>query len=307
MCNIRLRAKHTDANEISAIVEIIEKDNNEIHVIANGVFYGAGIGGGKLGDSHAVTINGGKVYAEGGECGAGIGGGDCGDQIGAVIITGGTVSAYGFDGGAGIGGGDEDLLGNGGAGGKVIVGEDATVVAGTDKSEAMPIGNGEDDTNTLYGLTISNTARVRAGTSEKSAALQTKGNRISACHNRDNNWVKIEKCGHEGAEYTAIDTREHRVTCKHCYLDDTENHTIEGHICTKCGYGAYQATYDPANGTKPWVEYKEPETDEQGNLLPWVITLPEEPQAPEGKVFGGWFIDNNAEPEQYYAAGSDTV
>ncbi|MCL1794732.1 MAG: hypothetical protein FWG34_12795, partial [Oscillospiraceae bacterium] len=71
---------------------------------AKGGDFGAGIGGGYLGDGGEITISGGIVYAEGGDYGAGIGGGYLGDG-GEITISGGIVYAEGGDyGGAGIGG-----------------------------------------------------------------------------------------------------------------------------------------------------------------------------------------------------------
>ena len=65
---------------------------------------GAGIGGGRWGDGHDITITGGTVTANGSSIGAGIGGGMCGDGSN-ITITGGTVTATGGDWAAGIDGG----------------------------------------------------------------------------------------------------------------------------------------------------------------------------------------------------------
>ncbi len=74
----------------------------------------AGIGGGDYAAGGEVTVNGGTVYATGGNGGAGIGGGYYGAG-GKVTINGGTVNATGGNFGAGIGGS------MGGAGGEVTV------------------------------------------------------------------------------------------------------------------------------------------------------------------------------------------
>ncbi len=77
---------------------------------ATGGDYGAGIGGGNLGNGSNITISGGTVSATGGTCAAGIGGG-AGAGNGTtgngsnIKIEGGNVTAKGGDYGAGIGGG----------------------------------------------------------------------------------------------------------------------------------------------------------------------------------------------------------
>ena len=71
----------------------------------------AGIGGNKYEAGGVLTVNGGELFARGGQFGAGVGGGDEGDG-GAVTVNGGHLSARGNDGSAGVGGGD---YGNGGA------------------------------------------------------------------------------------------------------------------------------------------------------------------------------------------------
>ncbi len=99
-------------------------------VFAFGGDYGAGIGGGGTeydGYYHGgtVSINGGIVKAVGGYYGAGIGGGAFGTG-GVIGITGGTVTATGGYGAAGIGGGSE-----GGAGEIVISGGNVTALGGS--------------------------------------------------------------------------------------------------------------------------------------------------------------------------------
>ena len=95
---------------------------------------GAGIGGGYDGDGGEITINDGTIYATGGTTGgAGIGGGELGDS-GSITINGGTVIATGGGYGAGIGGG---LKGNGGE----ITINDGTVTATGDGAGAG-IGGG---------------------------------------------------------------------------------------------------------------------------------------------------------------------
>jgi uncharacterized repeat protein (TIGR02543 family) len=97
----------------------------------------AGIGGGLLKGSGAITISGGIVNATGGLNGAGIGGGNIGDcEI--INISGGTVTATGGERSPGIGGG-AGCNGCGGSGGGIIAISGGTVIAtGGDKG----IGNG---------------------------------------------------------------------------------------------------------------------------------------------------------------------
>ena len=110
--------------------------------------YGAGIGGGDLGNSGKITISGGKVTAKGGYLGAGIGGGgsgtiatgDSGGGSGSdITISGGIVIAEGGYRAAGIGGGG--CAGNAGGSGSNITISDACVSA-TGGSNAGGIGGG---------------------------------------------------------------------------------------------------------------------------------------------------------------------
>ena len=118
-----------------------------------GVDGGAAI---SIGDGGTLTINGGKVYAvggngnigtegygggEGGTGGAGIGG-----TNGAVIINGGTVIANGGNGGKGGNGSWADNGGRGGAAGEGIVAESITINNGT--VEATGGNGGEGSVNT---------------------------------------------------------------------------------------------------------------------------------------------------------------
>jgi hypothetical protein len=81
-------------------------------VYANGGDDGAGIGGGKDANGSDVTVNGGYVYAKGNGNGAGIGSGcesiwEGGVRGGSLTVTGGRVEAYGGEDAAGIGGGED--------------------------------------------------------------------------------------------------------------------------------------------------------------------------------------------------------
>ena len=99
----------------------------------------AGIGGGQSQSGGAITINGGKVDAEGGQYGAGIGGGR-GGAGGTIIINSGRVKATGGKNAAGIGGG------NGGAGGDItitdgIVNAESYIGAGIGSGDSGKGGN----------------------------------------------------------------------------------------------------------------------------------------------------------------------
>ena len=98
-----------DANGTYRFVSTVDQDGscgtitiNGGRVTAQGGSCGAGIGGGRGGDGGDVTIYGGTVKATSGKYGAGIGGGDYGDG-GDVTIWGGTVAAKGSDNGEDIG------------------------------------------------------------------------------------------------------------------------------------------------------------------------------------------------------------
>ena len=102
-------------------------------LIANGGYYGAGIGGGKEQSGSNITINGGTVTATGGDSGAGIGGGWHGSGSN-IIINGGNVIANGGDasgyGGAGIGGGNKGSGSNITINGGTVTTNGGTLAAG---------------------------------------------------------------------------------------------------------------------------------------------------------------------------------
>ena len=140
---------------------------------------GAGIGSGRgVNDGGVrcgtVTINGGRVMAQGGAAGAGIGGGIMGAG-GTVTINGGRVTARGRDGGKGIGGGFT------GAGGTVTInggtveadgwngqglGGAVTIDGGSVKTKVIPKqpknGVGKD----VYCVTVELSEELRARSEE---------------------------------------------------------------------------------------------------------------------------------------------
>jgi hypothetical protein len=74
-------------------------------LIAEGGYYGAGIGGLHQKPSGTIVITGGTIMATGGTYGSGIGGAGLYGSNGKITISGGEVYATGKGGGAGIGGG----------------------------------------------------------------------------------------------------------------------------------------------------------------------------------------------------------
>lgn len=145
----------TTANDRNAGALIIHGGK----IVASGGQYGAGIGGGYMGNGGIVTIYGGAITAAGGRRAAGIGGGEqynsTGGNGGEVTIFGGTVTATGGYNGAGIGGGKS---GSGGTvtvhGGKVT----ATVDTNSDGCAGIGAGNsGSGGTVTIDGGTVTAT------------------------------------------------------------------------------------------------------------------------------------------------------
>ena len=111
------------------------------YVYAQGGDNSAGIGGVENLNGQTVTITGGEVHAIGGNDGAGIGGGWCGSG-GHLTVTGGTVIARGGGNGAGIGSGSETIMSNNIDGGTFIMtGGHVEAYGGVD---AAGIGGGED-------------------------------------------------------------------------------------------------------------------------------------------------------------------
>ena len=92
----------------------------------------------------AITLNGGVIYAAGGNNGAGVGGGANGDG-GTIIINNGSISASGGGwGGAGIGGGSSNPEGTyNGAGGNI------TITGGTVTAQGS---NSTDNYSTIYNV-----------------------------------------------------------------------------------------------------------------------------------------------------------
>ena len=125
-------------------------------IYAKGGQDGAGIGGGSFGDGGVITINGGNVTAEGGHDpsgyymtgGAGIGGGRESRSGGTITINGGTVTATGCLDSAGIGGGGASGYGPSGGGSITITGGTVTATGGGD---APGIGGGRSTSGGTLG------------------------------------------------------------------------------------------------------------------------------------------------------------
>jgi len=145
----------TTANDRNAGALIIHGGK----IVASGGQYGAGIGGGYMGNGGIVTIYGGAITAAGGRRAAGIGGGEqynsTGGNGGEVTIFGGTVTATGGYNGAGIGGG------NVGSGGTVTIhGGTVTATGNTTADGGAGIGagnSGSGGTVTIDGGTVTAT------------------------------------------------------------------------------------------------------------------------------------------------------
>ena len=145
---------------------------------------GAGIGGGSGGNGGNITINGGTVYAEGLAFGAGIGGGGTnelsrtGGGGGTINITGGTVTATSGAGGAGIGGGGNGGgVASGGNGGNITI-SGGTVTATGGEYGGPGIGGGRHGAG--GNIIISGTADVMATAGGRGAAGIGGGGRANA-------------------------------------------------------------------------------------------------------------------------------
>jgi hypothetical protein len=122
-------------------------------ITATGGFRGAGIGGGYGGAGGTITINGGDITATGGDVGAGIGGGHNGAG-GMITINGGDITATGGFSGAGIGGGEF------GAGGTITIHGGGITATGGDSGAGIGGGYGGDGgTITIHGGDITATGR----------------------------------------------------------------------------------------------------------------------------------------------------
>ena len=140
--------------------------NGSGSLTAEGGMYGAGIGGGNMGNGTNIEISSGTIIATGTTSAAGIGGGKNG--YGSNIkITGGNVTATGGSYAAGIGGGAGDYGSNSSYGSKITVSGTSTVVnAKGGDSGGAGIGGGQNGQGTeieITGGTVTATGRIGAG------------------------------------------------------------------------------------------------------------------------------------------------
>ena len=220
-----------------------------------------GLAGGKL------YMYGGTVYAKGGDYGAGFGGG-CNCWGGDSFLYGGSLTAIGGKDATGIGGGED------GAGFKCIVdgatvravgsGPAAGIGGGKNKSASMfeyksgtvvaiaggdcsareskggsAIGCGKKDKYKykLFNsnvINLSKTCKVTGGDSEDNIERTfNRWEREAACRWR--NYVKLEQCTHENAQFTYLNEVRHFRECKNCDYAHEEYHTVEVGKDCPCG------------------------------------------------------------------------
>ncbi|MBO4578977.1 MAG: hypothetical protein J5715_02365, partial [Clostridiales bacterium] len=270
------------------------------YVKALGGGEGAGIGGGCDKDGHIVEISGGTVIALGGTGGgAGIGGGWAGNGYNnansRIIISGGNVEATGQGGGAGIGGGKESFwTSDGGKGGPVEI-KGGTVYAFGDY-DARPIGSGSDD-GTNGPLGIDDGLKVSSGVyNDETVTVQKYADRVGACQNKKNQWVRVEPCNTHDAVYEEKDLDNHNITCTICGYKGVEKHELVNDKCSKCNAVRYTEIFDPDNGKdEPVVTLHDTEN--------YTVHMMDKPDAPKGKIFYKWVKSD--EPSVSFDAGNE--
>ena len=281
-------------------------------VTATGGNYGAGIGGGCNVQGCMTEINGGEVLALGGKDAAGIGGGEDGRGMNCTI-TGGKVKAFGGGYGAGIGGGDNGLGGVVCLYGGIIEAKAGDECKATKAKCGSAIGCGDGvsakDDNEYNGITMIDTLRVSAGSSETDVEHNIVGpDREYVCHWRQ--YVKVEPCDHPESTYSVVSETAHRHSCKYCLLDDEEEHLMEN---CPCGHslGTWTITYHHAPNIGILYEPKEDITVKVGKGKAAQLMAPKEFQSLD---FIGWAIDPAEVPATTYviekepgllAAGAD--
>ena len=207
-------------------------------VYAKGGDYGAGFGGGCNcwgGDSF---LYGGSLTAIGGKDATGIGGGEDGAGF-KCIVDGATVRAVGSGPAAGIGGGKNKSA-------SMFEYKSGTVVAiaGGDCSAreskgGSAIGCGKKDKYKykLFNsnvINLSKTCKVTGGDSEDNIERTfNRWEREAACRWR--NYVKLEQCTHENAQFTYLNEVRHFRECKNCDYAHEEYHTVEVGKDCPCG------------------------------------------------------------------------
>lgn len=210
--------------------KVIGSGNLNVHggeISATGACYGAGIGGGNLGNGGNVTIYGGKVVATGNGDAPSIGGGIAGYE-GEIKGNGGIVTIYDGEvtaitnGGAGIGGGNSSMRGRGGKGATVSIYGGKVIAAGG--AGAVAIGGGKNSADN-GSLTISKGMLIMGGPNEDNLT------EISNVTNEK--YVVISKSseGHSWQDATCTTPK----TCSVCGLTEgtAPGHTWIDATCTK--------------------------------------------------------------------------
>ena len=145
---------------------------------------GIGGGGGHIYNGN-ITINGGRIYAQGGDHASGIGSGAYSNQVGTITINCGTVEAQGGKHGAGIGGG-----GNKGDGGWVYIrGRDTVVTARGGTCCSAGIGGG-DDGEGPRDLVVESGAHVYAYGTANASGIGA-GGYEDALHSKNDNTLTV--------------------------------------------------------------------------------------------------------------------
>ena len=189
---------------------------------------GAGIGGGDTGNGGNINIYDGTIIATSNDEGAGIGGG-YGGAGGTIKIYGGRIQAANGDQGAGIGGGD---TGNGGD--IYIYGGDVTAMP---KKDGDAIGGGDDGNS--GNLTIGDGMRVTSGSSNESATLKTKDNRVSGCREL---YAHVYQC------------EDHDWVTRDYYMPDPNVETHSDGYCNYCNASHNKAPHDYGYPIWSWEE-----------------------------------------------------
>ena len=203
---------------------------------------GIGVSTGSLNPVGQGTINisgNSVVKAKSETSGAGIG---CGYGTNAPkvnIVDNCSVEATGSDCSAAIGAGKREANKNedgvilsytGGGAGSVNINTTGTVILRSNNH--YPVGG--ESYNVLFSLR--DDAVVYSG-SESSPNKCTKSTRFNGINDfqKDNYYIRIEKCGHPNRSYFAKDNDKHMVGCADCFQVDVENHSYDAGGKCVCG------------------------------------------------------------------------
>lgn len=274
---------------------------------------GAGIGGGFLTSGMKVTIKGGIVTSTsiGGGAGIGSGSGDTGQERGDggyFLMTGGIVTANGHAddinndvGVSGLGGG---LFNHGG---EAHIGGGTLVVIGSGGGGAIGRGMPFDD-NTDYGkpgearnnliFFNENGSFLKVSTSNDKRYINNLPICVAAKRKemvRSNCYAKIEVCNHndEGAvSYTLVNDEQHKMSCKYCGYEVTENHNyIDGKCaCGKTGTNPPETWTVSVHTASSAQQSAYSATGEEVKVVKGQkLTLPS-PKDIEGLIFMNWLV-----------------